>query len=753
MSPRIFVAMICLMLSWASNVNPVAAQPAEKPAKTDKRVRVTYPIADLIVPIEDHTAFSERKPEKEGREVTKDTLAAALVKRITDSVAKETWDSAGGKATIQYFPIGLALVVHQREDVQQEIARLLADLRRLADVQVSMEVRLIQQASPATVKQIRARMDAEGQAVRAINIEKPANVGRFVSVDDKQVHVILEMAQTDRAVHILQAPKLTVFNGQQAGVNGMIDGAGVRLDVWPVVAVDQKSVRFSLHLEHAANSRKKAEAIGTFAVPANRTLIWHIADDLFVLVTPRVIVVEEDKSLFLGNVPPIPGPDGAEEQSIPVPKKPGNQPSAKEKAIQDRLKEPISVNFKEVPLREAIKVIAIQSGIQVVPDTRALQEAKINMDAPVSGSVDNIKLKNALAILLKPMRLRWVIEGEVLKITTEDRCGRLIKATYKVGDIVSPPPTVVGQEPPKMEAELMELIQSTVAKNTWEANGGVGTLQYFPAEKKLTVTHCQEVQEEIQLLLATLRTLQDLTVNVEVRLVNASSDTAESLRKELAQDGDRLEAFRLSMRDSNAALSWVNRFGPARESIPLRASIGSPLYFSADEAGVQHFLEIARTSGTVLSAPKINVYNGQRLAMNCLQKQIAVTEFRVPVNEPAIASVRHSEIRNETSTISSATKEKATSGWRYDVQPIVSPDRRSVRLNLCFEHFVNADAIEHTTKAAATFTVPDQRTVVWHLGAAANGQHLFVLVTARVIVREEEKEENPPTCVLPIPGR
>jgi hypothetical protein len=307
MSRRMCIALVCLVLGWASNVNPVAAQPAEKPAKTDKMVRVTYPIADLIVPIEDHTAFSERKPEKEGREVTKDNLAAALMKRITDSVAKETWHSAGGKASIQYFPMGLALVVHQREDVQQEIARLLADLRRLADVQVSMEVRLIHQVSAATAKQIRARMDAEGQAVRATSIEKPANAGRFVSVDDKQVQALLELAQTDRAVHILQAPKITVFNGQQAGVNGMLDGAGVRFDVWPVAAVDQKSVRFSLHLEHAAKSRKKAEAIGAFTVPANRALIWHVADDLFVLVTPRVIVVEEEKNLFLGQVAPIPG--------------------------------------------------------------------------------------------------------------------------------------------------------------------------------------------------------------------------------------------------------------------------------------------------------------------------------------------------------------------------------------------------------------------------------------------------------------
>jgi hypothetical protein len=313
MSRRILIGLVCLALTWASNVNPVAAQPAENPAKADKMVRVTYPVADLIVPIQDYTTFSDRKPEKEGRRITKDTLAMELVKRITDSVARETWDSAGGKASIQYFPMGLSLVVHQREDVHKEIARLLADLRRLGDVQVSMEVRLVQM-SPPMAKQLRAMMDTEGQPVRAWNIEKPAQVGRFVSVDDKQLRAILELAQNERTAHIMQAPKLTIYNGQQAYVNARVgDGPGLRFDVWPAVAPDQKSVRFCLHLELAQRGKKSlttTEAIGTFAVAANRSLIWHVGETLgqhlFIVATPRVIIIEEEE-IFLGNIAPIPG--------------------------------------------------------------------------------------------------------------------------------------------------------------------------------------------------------------------------------------------------------------------------------------------------------------------------------------------------------------------------------------------------------------------------------------------------------------
>ncbi len=103
------------------------------------------------------------------------------------------------------------------------------------------------------------------------------------------------------------------------------------------------------------------------------------------------------------------------------------------------MKQPISLNFNNTPLREAINVMSIQSGIQVVPDMRALQEAKVNLDAPLSGGADNINMKNALNILLKPMRLTYIIEDQVLKVTTENRTkGRLVRITYPVGDLIVP---------------------------------------------------------------------------------------------------------------------------------------------------------------------------------------------------------------------------------------------------------------------------------------------------------------------------
>lgn len=705
MSRRICIALIGLALSWASNVNPAAAQ---NPAKTDKLVRVTYPVADLVVPVEDHTAFSERTTSQMQHKITKDTNAMDLVKRITDSVAPKTWENAGGKATIQYFPLGLAIVVYQSEDVHKEIARLLADLRRLQDVQVCIDLRCIR-VSAGMAKQFRTIMDTDGEPVKAGNIAKPAHVGRFVSVDDRRLRAMLELAQTDRAASIMQAPKLTVYDGQQAGVNGMLNGVGVRFDVWPVAAADRKSVRFALNLEHAAKAGKKTEAVGTFTVPANRGLIWHVGETqgqhLFVVVAPRVIVVEEENISGTDRVP-----DKAEEQSIPEPTKPANGPSAREKALQYRLNQPITLNFKDLPLRQAIKEIAAQTGVVIVPDLRAFRDSKISMDAPLSGSCDDIAMKYALNVLLRPMRLQWIIEDEVLVITTEAHLNRPIRKMYKVGDILTNAAIVPVFDTKSDDpgSALRALVQDTIERNSWEEMGGCGSIQYLPLEKKFIVSQTPEIQEEIELLLECLRKVFDVRVDADVRFVELAPATAGRWAKDL-------------------------------ERSPHLAQMGGdiPLAFAiVDDNQLRGLLETAQSdaSASIKQQAKLALLNGQKIRLASEKKE----------------TVRLTSVRAKDEG-QAAVRENRETGWRLDLQTVVSPDRRSVRIELATERTFKGD--EGTTKndEVFTLTVKDGQTLVRRLGAAANGQHLFVLVTPRVIVRERESEE--PEQNLPIPGR
>ena len=66
-----------------------------------------------------------------------------LIDLITAPIAPTTWDDVGGEGSIQGFPTNLSLVVSQTQDVHQQIADLLAQLRSLQDLQVTIEVRFI----------------------------------------------------------------------------------------------------------------------------------------------------------------------------------------------------------------------------------------------------------------------------------------------------------------------------------------------------------------------------------------------------------------------------------------------------------------------------------------------------------------------------------------------------------------------------------------------------------------------------------
>src|SRR5258708_16430854 len=71
------------------------------------------------------------------------TMEDVLIKLITNPIEPNSWAEMGGAGMIDYFPLGMALVVNQTPDIQEQIAELLAALRRLQDVEVAIEVRFI----------------------------------------------------------------------------------------------------------------------------------------------------------------------------------------------------------------------------------------------------------------------------------------------------------------------------------------------------------------------------------------------------------------------------------------------------------------------------------------------------------------------------------------------------------------------------------------------------------------------------------
>lgn len=153
----------------------------------------TYSVADLVIPVNQPT----RKEVK--------TQEETLMRLIVSTVAPRTWSGAGGPGSIDYFPLTMTLVVNQTPDVQEQVADLLESLRRLQDNEVTVEVRFLTVSS---------------EAMEQLGItEKEGAAPGMAVLDDTQVQLLLERLQGDRRTSVMQMPKLTMFNGQQAMVD------------------------------------------------------------------------------------------------------------------------------------------------------------------------------------------------------------------------------------------------------------------------------------------------------------------------------------------------------------------------------------------------------------------------------------------------------------------------------------------------------------------------------------------------------
>ncbi len=107
--------------------------------------------------------------------------------------------------------------------------------------------------------------------------------------------------------------------------------------------------------------------------------------------------------------------------------------------IRKALDQPTSIEFVEAPLQEVIDYLKDLHGIEIQIDTKALEDASIGPDTPVTRNLKGITLKSALRLMLGSMDLTYFIKNEVLLITTPEKAGNeLVTKVYPVADLVIP---------------------------------------------------------------------------------------------------------------------------------------------------------------------------------------------------------------------------------------------------------------------------------------------------------------------------
>ncbi len=227
----------------------------------------------------------------------------SLIDLIKSTVKPTSWDDVGGAGSISPFETNLSIVVSQTQEVHEEIADLLEQLRRLQDLQVTIEVRFItlndnfferigvsfdfnindniDNVNPAyptfqiqNTNALTSTATNQGYPRNYANVDsnRTVTVGLstpttyngdldipftqnsfalavpqfggfdatagaqmgFAILSDIEAYFFIAAAQGDKRSNVLQAPKVTLFNGQEAMVSDISQSPFV-ISVIPVV--------------------------------------------------------------------------------------------------------------------------------------------------------------------------------------------------------------------------------------------------------------------------------------------------------------------------------------------------------------------------------------------------------------------------------------------------------------------------------------------------------------------------------------
>ncbi|MGL6225208.1 MAG: hypothetical protein ACRC10_01120 [Thermoguttaceae bacterium] len=119
----------------------------------------------------------------------------------------------------------------------------------------------------------------------------------------------------------------------------------------------------------------------------------------------------------------------------------GSSRPERELEILRKLDMPVRLDFEdEIPLGELISYLQGYTGIMIMADLPALRDVDVTTDLPVRVQIPgDISLRSALNLTLGQHKLTYVVEDELLKITTPARSrGKLTTRLYYVGNLFAP---------------------------------------------------------------------------------------------------------------------------------------------------------------------------------------------------------------------------------------------------------------------------------------------------------------------------
>jgi len=97
----------------------------------------------------------------------------------------------------------------------------------------------------------------------------------------------------------------------------------------------------------------------------------------------------------------------------------------REASIRAALDQNTDVKFTEKPFYGVMDYLSQRHAIEIELDLRALDDASIPIDVPVTRSIKGVTLRSALNLMLDDLDLTYVVQNGVLLITTKEEAQKL----------------------------------------------------------------------------------------------------------------------------------------------------------------------------------------------------------------------------------------------------------------------------------------------------------------------------------------
>ena len=356
------------------------------------------------------------------------------------------------------------------------------------------------------------------------------------------------------------------------------------------------------------------------------------------------------------------------------------------KVIEDALNTIISFEFLDTPLGDVVIFIREKTNINMIIDSGA-------GNVPITLKLKDVPFRTALKYIL-PKGYEYVIEGDIIHFYKQ----KMEMRVYDVRDILI---NLDDKEPLKFDItaavtaqmglskgaetiktkdasgrvlDLIELIVITVEPSSWSnrtsvigvsATGGQRSIN-IPGQGEgsiiartgqpgdLVVVNSKYVHKQIEDMLASLRSSQNLQVSIEARFIEVTDKFLEEL-------GSNISKFFSKNTSVNTGAGTGEILGETLSGTGLELN-----YSILNSSMVKGFLRAVQESkdSEILTSPRITLSNTQR-------GNIAVVKT---INYIQSTSVSEGVVTPVIGTI--------PEGTTFDVRPIVSADRKYIYLEV-----------------------------------------------------------------------